>query len=97
MAIDAGGRQNLVLAHLRDAGDRHLLEAEADGAGQRMMRLAVLADEAVEVAALPEADADDDGEEAEGEAGPEEARKALLDAERRRSAGGRRARRRTAS
>ena len=84
LGIDAGGRKNLVLAHLRDAGDRHLLEAEADGAGQRMMRLAVIADEAVDMAALPEAEPDDGGKEAEGEAGSEETRKALLE----RSAGG---------
>ena len=52
-----------------------------------MMRLAVVADEVVEMAALPQADGHDGGEEAEGETGAEEAREALLERSTGRSAG----------
>jgi hypothetical protein len=46
-----------------------------------MMRLAVLADETVDMTALPQTVADDHREEGERQAGSEEARKALLDRE----------------
>jgi hypothetical protein len=46
-----------------------------------MMRLAVVADEAVDMATLPETESDDGTEEAERQAGAEKARKALLERE----------------
>ena len=55
-----------------DAGDRHLVEAEAEKAGQGMARLAVALPERVDMAADDRSGDGDDAEEDDGQAEAEE-------------------------
>ena len=71
--------QHLGFAHLRDAGNRDLLEPEAYDPRQGMVGLTVLADEFVEMPTLPETEQGDASKEAEGQRGSEETRDAAFD------------------
>ena len=69
---DAGGGEDLGLGQASDAGDRHLVEAEAEKAGQGMARLAVALPERVDMAADDRSGDGDDAEEDDGQAEAEE-------------------------
>ena len=71
--------EDLDLGQGRDADDRDLLDAEADGAGEDMMGLAVGLTQRLDMPAEHEAGAAREPEEAEDEPGAEKARQAALE------------------